>query len=118
MSAPAGSQIKIFDLNYAQSACPRRFFAQGQGRCFVGRHGSKLNRPCVPDDLIGKIDSLSNLFVVGIFERDVDFTVMFEHPETMRGRIEQTDKCGRKNVLARVLLQVVKPSQPINGSMH
>ena len=77
-----------------------------------------FNRPRVPDDLIGEIDRLFNLFVRRIVDRDINFAFMFEHAKALRGRVEQADKGGRKDVLAGVLLDMIEPAQPINPAVN
>src|SRR5439155_19386044 len=107
-------QIKIVDLNHSELAFPRRLFAQRQSRGLFRRHLPNRYWAIVPDDLIGKIDGLLNSFVGRIVKRDIDLAFVLKHAKAVRRRVEQLNERRRENVLTRVLLQMIEPSQPIN----
>ena len=77
-----------------------------------------FNGPRLPDDLIGEIDRLVNLFFRRIVDRDINFAFVFEHAKALRRGVEQLDEGSRENVLARVLLQVIEPALPINPAVN
>jgi hypothetical protein len=52
-----------------------------------------------------------DFFVRRIFERNVDFALVFHYPKAVRGGSKQLDEGRRQNVLAGVLLQVIESSQ-------
>jgi hypothetical protein len=114
MRTTARSKIKIFDFDHAQFAFARRLFSQGQTGGFCRAHLSNRDRTALPNDLIGEIDCLLDSFVRGIFERHVDLTFVFKYAKTQRWRVEQLDESRRENVLARMLLQMIQASQPID----
>src|SRR6266705_2900701 len=118
MRAAARSQIEIVDLNHSELAFTRRFFAQRQSRGLFRRHLPNRHWPIFPNDLIGKIDGLLNSLVGRIVKRDIDLAFVLKHAKAVRRRVEQLNERGRENVLTRVLLQVIEPSQPINLAMH
>jgi hypothetical protein len=70
--------------------------------------------PILPDDLVRKIDGLLNSFVCRIVKRDIDLAFVLKHTKAVRRRVEQPHERRGENVLTRVLLQVIKPTQPVN----
>src|SRR6266850_204150 len=114
MRAAAWSQIEVGDLNHAQLAFAGWLFAQRQRRCLFGGDLANLDRTTFPDDLIGKIYGLLDSLIRSIVERDIDLAFVLKHTKAARGRGEQPDQGRGKNVLTRVLLHMIKPSQPVN----
>src|SRR5712692_7874018 len=114
MRAAARRQIEVVDLDHSQLTFTGRLLTKRQDGSFFRRHLTNLNRTALPDDLISEIDCPLNSFVCRIVKRDIDLAFVLKHAKAVRRRVEQLYKRSGKNVLTRVLLHVIEPSQPIN----
>ena len=96
----------------------RRLFPQRQLRGFTRRHGTNRDRAILPDDIVRQLNRTFNHLRRGIVQLNIDLTRRIEHAKAASRSVEEVDKRLRQNVLARVLLQVVQPSRPVDAPAH
>src|SRR5215467_10610438 len=115
MSAAAGRQVKVDNINESQLSCLFRWqLAQFELTRLFHRDKPNVDRSVVSNNLVRKLLRRRHLNGAQGLDRQVDGAGFNSHVKTDCWSIEQANECRRKHVLAGVLLHVVAAPRGID----